>query len=985
MKRYSQRRWLAGAARYSRWSWRLSLWAGLLLLAGPLQAQTLKDSGAAQAVKAPEERPPLTELLRTPRETLKTLYYSVKAYDYRPPFIDDAIACLELDDSQRRDTAEAARLAIQLENILKELSVPLNAAPESPRGDTAVILNSDGCTISLHRKLDGLWRFDQATIGRIPAMYRAALAHHRDLQDQRKGLREGYTDPTTTLRTFLVSMISRDFYAAAQALDLSALSSDQREDRGPLLAQQLACVIQRRGWIYFQEVPNQPSAPAFTWHADRSGRIVLDRIRQRDGTEAWLFTKQTVANLPRMYEQALASREPDPRWVRLGLVVPVLGPDVTTSSVKQRPATVPRLLGSPRAVLKGFFQAMDEAEASEARLVQALDYLDLSHISQAERKVVGSKLATKLEAVLRKLEIDLATVSDEWNAPPFQRGQRQGLDVEILRQRDGCWRFSQATVSKIPGLFDKLAAQSQSDKERTNQQESARDTMAMFLTAINSHDYDQAATCLDLDKIHPAARDEVGPVLAFKLKYVIDRIGRVYIQSVPDEPHGARYVFYRGDQGRIVLARKVDGPNKGHWLFAAETVGRIEPLFRAMFYTPVAESLKGVDKICRPTLAEAPGIWLRSRVPSFLQKRVGKLDLYQWLGLVLAGIAGCVVSRLVLAQVYRLAGWRLKRSGSALTTNYVFQKMRPLTWVMAFWLFFRLLAFLDLPVVLIDAIIPLNKFLMAGLLGWLGFHVIDLVTAICTNSELLRPHRNLSEMVVPVLVRTLKGVVVILVLIDIVYQVGQGQTLTQFLTGLGVAGLAVSLAAQDGLKSFFGTLLLISERSFKLGDRIAVGDQEGIVEQVGFRSTRLRTPMGSVLTIPNATLASAGIDNRGAKSVRPYSTSIFIGYDTSFTQLATFRERLQKWLLQHPGIDKEKADIAIQRFTENGVELTLNLELVAADTAEEQKVRDVINGEVLRLAQSMEIGLANAKKPGGENDPAKSMASSVPPATKQAA
>src|SRR5262249_2783417 len=153
-----------------------------------------------------------------------------------------------------------------------------------------------------------------------------------------------------------------------------------------------------------------------------------------------------------------------------------------------------------------------------------------SHISQSERKVAGSKLATKLESILRKLEIDLATVSDEWNAPPFQRGHRMGLDVEILRQRDGCWRFSQATVSKLPSLFDKLAAQSQSDKERTNQQESARDTMAMFLTAINSHDYEQAATCLDLDKIYPAARDEVGPVLAFKLKYVIDRIGRVYIQ-----------------------------------------------------------------------------------------------------------------------------------------------------------------------------------------------------------------------------------------------------------------------------------------------------------------------------------------------------------------------------------------------------------------------------------------------------------------------
>jgi MscS family membrane protein len=898
--------------------------------------------------------------------------------------IDDAIACLELDDSQRRDPAEAARLAIQLENILKELSVPLNAAPDAVSGEKVLIFNGDGCTISMHRHPEGVWRFDQATISRIPIMYRAALAHHRDLDKERKGMKDGYTDPATTMRRFLLDSIHRDFYAAAQCLDLSDISSDQREDRGPLLAQQLACVIQRRGWIYFQEVPNHSSAPPFTWHADRSGRIVLDRVRQRDGTDAWMFTRQTVTNIPRMYQEAL-SRTPDSHYVRLNIVVPLLAPDVTALSLKQRPANVPHHLGSPRAVLMGFFRAMDDADRSEQRLLHALDYLDLTSIPLTDKRAVGGKLATKLEAVLRKLEIDLATVPEEWNARPFLRGQRRGLPIEILRQRDGCWRFSQATVSQVPSLYEKLAAQQRADRERTNQQESARDTMAMFLTAVNKHDYDLAASCLDLEKMHASAQAEVGPVLAFKLKYVIDRISRVYIQSVPDEPSGARYVFYRGDLGRIVLARKGDGPNKGHWLFTAETVERIEPLFRALFSAPVADTLKGIDDITRPTFAEAPGIWLRCRLAGWLQAKAGGLDLYQWFGLVLAAGLAWVIARFVVARIGYLGGWQLRRSGSVLTSTFLFQKLRPVTWVMAWWLFFRLLTVIDLPTGLINQLIPLKKFVLTGLFGWLGFQLIDLVTAICTNSELLRPHRGLSDMVIPVLVRTLKGVVILLVITALVYLVGQGQTLGQFLTGLGVAGLAVSLAAQDGLKSFFGTLLLISERSFKLGDHIAVGDQEGVVEQVGFRSTRLRTPLGSLLTIPNATLASAGIDNRGTQTKRPYTTSIFIAYDTSFTQLATFRERLQQWLLQHPGIDKEKADIAVQRFTEEGVELTLNLQLLVANAGEEQQLRDVINGEVLRLAQAMEIGMASPRKQVLENSTAdKVQAGPVPPASKRA-
>ncbi len=205
----------------------------------------------------------------------------------------------------------------------------------------------------------------------------------------------------------------------------------------------------------------------------------------------------------------------------------------------------------------------------------------------------------------------------------------------------------------------------------------------------------------------------------------------------------------------------------------------------------------------------------------------------------------------------------LRASGSRLTATYVANRLRALTWLMAFWLGFHLLETLDLPVSFLNEILPLKKFLLAGLVGWLGCRVIDLSQAVYADSELLRPHRSLGDMIAPVTVRAAKAVVVLLVAAYVIYQVGQGELLGRFLTGLGVAGLAASLAAQDALKSFFGTLLLIGERSFKIGDRIKVGQIEGVVEQVGFRSTRLRTGDGSIITMPNSTIASTAIDNRG--------------------------------------------------------------------------------------------------------------------------
>ena len=174
---------------------------------------------------------------------------------------------------------------------------------------------------------------------------------------------------------------------------------------------------------------------------------------------------------------------------------------------------------------------------------------------------------------------------------------------------------------------------------------------------------------------------------------------------------------------------------------------------------------------------------------------------------------------------------------------------------------------------------------MVAPLGRLGLRLIDLAMAVYTNTESLRPDRNLADMIVPVSVRLGKGAVLLIVSTYVVYQIGEIDLLGRFMTGLGVAGLAASLAAQDARKSYFGTLLLIGERAFKIGDRILVGGTEGVVEQVGFRSTRLRTAEDSMLTIPNAIIAAAPIDNMGARSHRRFSTTITMGADASLERL----------------------------------------------------------------------------------------------------
>jgi MscS family membrane protein len=927
--------------------------------APPAPKPRAKEVPLAERLRSPvDDGRPLQDKLRSPRETLKTLYFAALVYDLFPEMIDDAVACLDLDGLQPRPgPADAALLALDLESVLQGLALPLSDAPDEAPGDQFVLHDAGGFRLALRRGPDGGWRFDADTLALVPDMHRATRERRRRPADV-ASLREGFTDPRATLRQFMSDAAHGDFYAAARALDLSALGNEQRRLKGPALAQQLAFVLQHRGFLFRQEVPDRPDGPPYTWHADANGRLALERVRQPDGKDAWLFTRQTVRNIPRMYAAAQFA-PPDPRYVRLNMVIP--GPqDQGKVAAHKRPDDVPAHLGSPRALLQGFFRTMAAAEANDAQLADALEYLDLDNVPPADRAALGGKLAVKLEAVLRKLPIDLRATPDDWNAPPQVLGEAQGVRVEITRQRDGWWCFSEATVARIPEMFDKLAGKARPEKGSGSRLDSARDAVMTFQSAARRRDFTLAAHCLNLAGIPASARDDLGPVLAFKLLYVLERIGRVYVEEIPDNPEGPRHTLYRGELGRIVLDRRTEEPDKGQWQFTPETVEQIDPMFRNVLRRPPDASLGERDVLAVPRYWDTPAAWWRQELPDWAQVAVGPLDLYQWLGLALAALASWAGVRLTMAGVTRLVAWLLRRGGSALSASFVASTLRPVTWLTAGWTCFVLLRGLDLDLSVGGPVFAAEKFLLAGLTAWLGVRLMDLSMAVYTNTEILLPHRSLSDMIVPVSVRLGKAVVVIAVGAYVTYQFGEIDLLGRFLTGLGVAGLAASLAAQDALKSYFGTLLLIGERAFKIGDRINVSGKEGVVEQVGFRSTRLRNADGSLLTIPNAVIAAAPIENRGARHRRRFDTAVVLSRDTALEHVLEFRGRLWAWLDEHPLVLSNEGDVRVDRVTGDGIELGVNLVLTADTPADETRFLDELRAEVLGLAESLRVGLTSA-------------------------
>jgi MscS family membrane protein len=897
---------------------------------------------------------------------LETFFFAVYCYDLAPELILNAIECLDLSGlGQRVSEEDAALAAHELNSIVSRRDVALYGVPDDPKlpDPRWTVVEDSRFPIVLERQADGRWRFAAVTVVNIPAMRTETYRGQRAVQEARMKLAEGRTDPEATMRSFLAEVIRRDFTAAARCLDLRDVPPKLRAARGPELARKLAFVVQRCGFVFPQEVISDPDGWRYIWHSNHRGRIMLDRVRQGDGRDAWLFSRATLHNLDAMVE-GFRSVSPDPRYAFVGVVVDASMLPDGDRRPQAAPATVPAHLGSPRAALRAFLEGMDELDFDDERTRLVLSCLDLDDLPGHDRSALGLRTAAKLDAVLRHLNLDLLSIADAWEAESQAFGSEQDFQVLMARGHDGAWRFDADTVARVPEMFDRLSPEEKTRKDRASRLGSARQTVRTLIQAAGRGDSALAARTLDLGGIPHRARASVGQVLAHKLKFVLDRLGPIQLQEVPNEVEGPRYVLYRGPLGRISLEPAAPGEHSGQWLFTAETIAQVEPMYAASLALAGTGPGPGGNSQAQgrfprdPFCAATAGLVVRGAVPGWLQVPVMGLGTYQWAGLL--GVMGLMTlgARVGVRAIRRLLVEILQRGGLAADADLLRAKLRPVAALLAVGMASALLPPLDLPAAFWGEAVPGLELVWIVLVAWSALRLIDLGMALYHSSEPLQQRRNLSDMIVPTAARFLKLSVLVTAVSWVVYVVGSGEWVTRLLAGLGLVGLAASLAAQDTLKNVFGTLLLIGEHPFKLGDSIVVNGMEGVVENVGFRSTWLRTPDDSLITIPNSIIAGASIDNRGARRVRRYRTVVGARADTPTDRLIALRDGLRAFAASHPGVVPERAEIYLQALNGPRVDLLVNLYLRVDSPDRELESRDELTREILRQAAEVGVDLA---------------------------
>jgi MscS family membrane protein len=185
-----------------------------------------------------------------------------------------------------------------------------------------------------------------------------------------------------------------------------------------------------------------------------------------------------------------------------------------------------------------------------------------------------------------------------------------------------------------------------------------------------------------------------------------------------------------------------------------------------------------------------------------------------------------------------------------------------------------------------------------------------------------------------------------------------GIPLTATLTGVGVGGIAVALAARPTLETFIGSLTLFADQPVRPGDFCRFGDDLGVVEEIGLRSTRVRTLERTVATIPNAVFASQEILNYSRRDRFLISATFGVRYETTENQLRLVLSRLRELVARHQRLLEEKSRVRFVRFGEFSLDIELFVHCNAGGWREFQAIREDVLLNLMRILEEAGVSIA---------------------------
>jgi MscS family membrane protein len=441
------------------------------------------------------------------------------------------------------------------------------------------------------------------------------------------------------------------------------------------------------------------------------------------------------------------------------------------------------------------------------------------------------------------------------------------------------------------------------------------------------------------------------------LKEILDRIDLPPEQEIPGDQEVANkelpVTSWSIPYTEISIAKVEQGPRAGQYLFTPESVDRLEEFYERAKHLPYKP---GAFANFYDTVRHSPGLivpasWTNT-LPGWSKTVILGKTAWQWIFFAITVIASFLAVRALLRWGRR---WDKRHRGAGALMRFG----RPLSVIASVLvvyaarvaLLFGARFFGDFWDVFSSVVWIL---IFAGI-GWLIVLVTNRVADAINEARRIR-EGSIDEQLVRTVLRLVS--LVALVLVGLYAVNFFGVPLTPVIASLGVGGLAVALAVRPTLENIIGGLTLFADKPVRIGEFCRFGNDEGTVEEIGLRSTRIRKQDDTLVSLPNADFSQRELTNYTRRRLRLYQTTLGLRYETTSEQLRFVIANLREMLLAHPKVSPEKLHVRFDGFGPYSLDVELFAYIRTPEWLEYLAIREDINFRIIDIVKDAGTGFA---------------------------
>jgi MscS family membrane protein len=437
--------------------------------------------------------------------------------------------------------------------------------------------------------------------------------------------------------------------------------------------------------------------------------------------------------------------------------------------------------------------------------------------------------------------------------------------------------------------------------------ETPRGTVIRFIRAAQDENYDIAVQYFEVGRRASVEREQE---LAKELLEILNARFRGSLDSITNDPNG----------------RQDGEPPRDQIVVGDTRLSESFPLY--LVHVEVARGAK-VWLISRQTLDQVPEVYdslrfaqLERRLPKFLAKtRFLGMPLWQWIAILLFAPIALLLGWLA-ALLVRLCSQRVRRAlGLGAQPTEPPQRFGPATVLGAVIIHYYFVYLIGASILYREYYRDLLLILLAFAFYWALTRLTYWISLRMWNQ--LTTRGMYAERSLVSLIRRVLDVAIFFLIALLVFKNVLGWNLTAALAGLGIGGLAIGLGAQKTFENMMGGISILTDRAVLVGDACRIGDQRGIVEDIGLRSTKLRTEERTLVSIPNGTVATTVLENFRLRDKILFRQVVRLRYDLSPDHIRYVLEQLREVLARHPKVEDASARVRLLNLAENAIEVQI--------------------------------------------------------------